>query len=77
MSETHDIVPDGVDADVLRGRAMKTPKHDRQIERCPRCGYASLRRRKSGPTDRYCERCHDHVEAVVAESIEAAQEAGR
>ena len=75
---THEIVPDGVDADTLRSRLYTGPPSDDEPEkRCPNCGYAKVMARVRSDIDGYCEHCQTAVtEAVYAHSIEAALRRG-
>ena len=74
-SETHDIVPDGVDRETLEKRMHASV--DSARSRCPDCGYVlAIRSRgvfssRSGDTQHYCKECQRPVargEVVEAES---------
>jgi predicted SprT family Zn-dependent metalloprotease len=79
-SDTHEIVPDGVDLEELQRRKNdRVPNGDEASDRCPECGYAKLTTRVSryetNDGDYYCRRCREHIdEPVVAVSIQAALE---
>ena len=76
MTDPHDIVPEGVDADVLASRKVAATTGGKR--RCPDCGFV-VRQRGSDLRDctqrpHYCNECKrplDTDETVVAETREA------
>ena len=76
MTDLHDIVPEGVDAETLAARKAAHTTGERR--RCPDCGFV-VRHRGSdfwGTTDRahYCSECKRALETdetIVAETREA------
>ena len=76
MTDPHDIVPEGVDAETLAARKAAHTTGERR--RCPDCGYVIRQRssRLSNRADRphYCSECKrplDSEETVLAETREA------
>ena len=80
MSDPHDIVPEGVDADVLATRKAACTTGQRR--RCLDCGYVVRNRGSdvSSATQRphYCSECKRPLgtdETIVAETREAVVDA--
>jgi len=79
MSDTHDIVPDGVDKQELEDRMNATASGPRS--RCPDCGRV-LAIRSGGPYSKvdtsdaryYCKSCHAEVSKADAERAESRME---
>lgn len=75
-ADTHEIVPEGFDAEALHEQLTKNPDKDTEILRCPDCGKARVFFRKSGAVDHYCETCHAPIQGVYAATIEQAKTMG-
>ena len=76
MTDPHDIVPEGVDAEVLAARKAQNTTGERR--RCPDCGFVVRHRAPdvSSTTQRphYCNECKRPLradETVLAETREA------